>query len=263
MTKTTLFIMAGFIPGVLALTTTGCATKKYVSAQIAPVNAKIGALETAAKEQTDKEQADVSRVEAKIAATDGKVAEAAAAAARANDIATQANQLGQQNQAAIASGQSAIAANAAAVKALENAMTYSLVAKGEVTFGFNRSNLDKADQGALDALVQQARSAPRPEFELLGFTDPVGSSAYNLELSRRRAESVARYLVHQGIAVRGVHLVGLGKEAVPSDLQADVPTVDPKARDARSRKLARRVLIRIYATNGNTPGAGTPTSSQQ
>ena len=262
MSKSRLFIVTGFIPAVLVLTTTGCATKKYVSAQIAPVNAKIGVLEAAAKEQTDKEQADVSRVEAKIAATDGMVAEAEAAAERANNSAAQANQLGQQNQAAIASNGSAIAANAAAIQALEKSMNYSLMAKGVVTFGFNRSNLDKADQGTLDALVQQARSAPRAEFELLGFTDPVGTPAYNLELSRRRAESVARYLVHQGIAVRGIHLVGLGKEPVPSDLLADVPTVDPNTKDAESRRLARRVVIRIYAPAGNPPGA-TVTSSQQ
>ena len=262
MTKTRLFILTGFIPVVLALTTTGCATKKYVSAQIAPVNAKTTALETAAKEQTDKEQADVSRVEAKIAATDGKVAEAAAAAERANGSAAQANQLGQQNQAAIASNGSATAANAAAIQALEKSLNYSLVAKGVVTFGFNRSNLDKADQGTLDALVQQARSAPRAEFELLGFTDPVGTTAYNLELSRRRAESVARYLVQQGIAVRNIHVVGLGKEPVPSNLLADVPTVDPNTRDAESKRVARRVVIRIYAPADNPPG-GTVTSSQQ
>jgi len=262
MSKSRLFIGIGFIPAVLALSTTGCATKKYVSAQIAPVNAKISALEAAAKEQTEKEQADVSRVEAKIAATDGKVAEAAAAAERANNSAAQANQLGQQNQAAIASNGSAIAANASAIQALEKAMNYSLVAEGVVTFGFNSSNLDKADQGTLDGLAQQARSAPRAEFELLGFTDPVGTPAYNLELSRRRAESVARFLVHQGMAVRGIHLAGLGKEPVPSDWLADGPAVDTNARDAKSRGLARRVLLRIYAPAGNPPAA-TVTSSQQ
>jgi general secretion pathway protein A len=262
MSKSRVLIVTGIIPVVLALTTTGCATKKYVSAQIAPVNAKIRALEATAKEQSDKEQADVSRVETRIATTDGKVAEVAAAAEQANNSAAQANQLGQQNQAAIASNGSAIAANAAAIQALEKSMNYSVIAKGVVTFSFNRSNLDKADQGTLDGLVQQARSAPRAEFELLGFTDAVGGPAYNLELSRRRAESVARYLVHQGIGVRGIHLVGLGKELVPSDWLADVPTVDPNTRDVESRRVARRVVIRIYAPAGNPSGA-VVTSSQQ
>jgi outer membrane protein OmpA-like peptidoglycan-associated protein len=267
MSKSRLYIITGIFPAVLALASTACATKKYVRAQLAPVNTKIGAIETAAKEQADKEQADVVRVEAKIGATDGKVAEVAAAAERANASAAQANRLGQQNQAAIASnetaiaaGGSAIVANAAAIKDLEKATTYSLMATGEVTFGFNESNLDKAEHGRLDALVQQAHSAQRAEFELYGFTDPVGNPAYNLELSRRRAESVARYLVRAGMAVRGIHIVGFGKELVPPDLLADVQTVDPKAKDADSRRRARRVVIRIYTPNGRLPGA-TLTSS--
>jgi outer membrane protein OmpA-like peptidoglycan-associated protein len=265
MSKSRLYI----IPLVLALASTACATKKYVRAQIAPVNTKIGAIETAAKAQADKEQADVVRVEARIDATDGKVAQVAAAAERANASAVQANQLGQQNQAAIASNESAIAAtgsaivaNAAAIKDLEKATTYSLVATGEVTFGFNQSNLDKTEHGRLDALVQQTRSAQGPEFELYGYTDPVGSPAYNLELSRRRAESVARYLVRAGMGVRGIHIVGFGKEPVPSDLLSNVQAVDPNAKDPDSRRHARRVVIRIYAPNGRLPGA-TLTSSRE
>jgi len=207
MNRSRLLVATAFMPGVLALTTTGCATKKYVSAQIAPLNGMIAAFETAAKEQTGKEQADISRVEAKIAATDGKVAEATAAAERANTSAAQANQLGQQDQAAIAANRSAIAANANAIKDLEKAMKYSIVARGDVTFGFNRSNLDKTDLGALgalDALAQQARSMPRAELRI----------------------------------------------------------ADPNAIDAESRRLARRVLVRIYTPSGNPPSAPI-TSSQQ
>jgi len=100
-------------------------------------------------------------------------------------------------------------------------------------------------------------------FELFGFTDPAGTPAYNLELSRRRAESVARYLVHQGIPLRGVHLIGLGKEPVPSDLLAEVQAAGPNPTDAKSRGLARRVLVRIYAANGNPPSSAPTTSSQE
>jgi outer membrane protein OmpA-like peptidoglycan-associated protein len=88
-------------------------------------------------------------------------------------------------------------------------------------------------------------------FELLGFTDPVGSRSYNLTLSRRRAESVARYLVHQGISLRGIHIIGLGKEPVPPNLLADLQAVDPNATAADSHRLARRVLIRIYTADAS------------
>jgi len=253
MNKSRLFLITGVTPVVLALATTGCATKHYVAKQLAPVNSSVSALETKTTAQGDKEATDISRVEEKLASTDSKVAEVASAAEKANDSAAQANQLAQQNQSAIAANQSAVAANTASITTLGNAMTYSLVAKADVTFDFNKSNLGKTDEAALDSVVQQVHASNRAVVELIGFTDRVGTTEYNLALSRRRAESVERYLVHQGIALRSIHIIGLGKEPVPVGLLADVQAVDPNATDENSRRLARRVLIRIYAPNASVP----------
>jgi len=252
-------LITALTPVVLALATSGCATKKYVAAQIAPVNSKVSELETKTNDQTDKELTDISRLEEKLGSTDSQVAEVAAAAkqanagaAQANQLAQQANQLGQQNQSTIAANQAFVTAS---IATLDQAMTYSLVAKGDVTFAFNKSNLGKTDEAALDTLVQQVRSTPRVAFELIGFTDRVGGTEYNLALSRRRAESVERYLVRQGIPLRGIHIVGLGKEPIPQGLLADLQAVDPNPTKAEERRLARRVLIRIYAPNANVPAA--------
>jgi outer membrane protein OmpA-like peptidoglycan-associated protein len=250
-----LFLIACLIPVALALATSGCATKKFVSKQLAPINSKISALETKTNDQADREATDVSRLDEKLGSTDSKVAEVASAAQQANTSAAQANQLAQQNQSAIAVSQSAIAANADAIATLDKAMTYSLAAKGEITFAFNQSKLDKTDEAALDILVQQVQSSPRVVFELIGFTDRVGTREYNLALSRRRAESVERYLVRQGVALRGIHIVGLGKEPVPSGLLAEFQAVDPNATAGEARRLARRVLIRIYAPNASVPSS--------
>ena len=250
MNKSELFLTTGLIPVVLALATSGCATKKYVAAQIAPVNSKVSALESKTNEQAEKETTDISRVEEKLGSTDAKVAEVASAAQQANASAAQANQLAQQNQSAIAANQ---AADQAAITNLDKAMTYSLVAKADVTFGLNKSHLGKADEAALDTLIQQVQSTPRVVFELVGFTDRVGGTDYNLTLSRRRAESVERYLVRHGIPLRGVHIIGLGKESVPAEFLADFQAVDPNATAADARRLARRVLIRMYAPNASIP----------
>lgn len=255
MNKSRLFLITGLIPVVLTLATSGCATKHYVTAQVAPVNAKVNTLETKTNDQADKEATDVSRLEEKLNTTDHDVAQVASVAQQANTSAAQANQLGQQNQSAIAANQSAVAANTASIATLDKALTYSLVAKGDVTFASNQSKLGKADEAALDVLIQQVQSNPRAVFELIGFTDRVGSTEYNLALSRRRAESVERYLVRQGIPLRGIHIIGLGKEPVPAGLLAEVQQVDPNATDAKSRRLARRVLIRIYTPNASVPGA--------
>ncbi len=214
MNKSGLYLTCiGFIPAVVALATSGCATKAYVRAQIAPVVTNVSALDVKTNEQADREH-------------------------------TRANQLAEQDQ-------SAIAVNTASITALDKAMNYSRVTSADVTFDFNKSSLGKVDEAALDALVQQVQSTPRVVFELVGFTDRVGTAEYNLALSRRRAESVARYLVRHGIPLRGIHIVGLGKEPVPAGLFADLQAVDPTATQADAMRLARRVLIRIYAPNAS------------
>lgn len=245
------FIWIGSIPVMLALATSGCATKHYVAAQIAAVNEKVSALDGKTNEQVDKEHTDISRVEEKLGSTDAKVAEVASAAQQASVSAAQANKLAQQDQTEIATEQSAVSANAASIATLDKAISYSLVAKLNVTFDFDKSNLGETDQAALDALVQQVQSRPRVVFELLGFTDPAGTADYNLALSRRRADSVARYLVHHGIPLQGIHIIGLGKEPVPSALLVDLEAVDPNTTEADAMRLARRVLIRIYAPNAS------------
>ena len=245
-----------FLPAVLA--TFGCATKTYVRQQIAPVEAKVTAVDAKTNAQADKEATDISRVEEKLGSTDAKVAEVASTAQKANDTADRANQLAEQDQSAIKTEQSAIAANSASITVLDNAMKYSLVATAEVTFGFGKSNLGKTDETALDALVQQVQSTPRVVFELVGFTDSLGTAEYNLGLSRRRADSVARYLVRHGIPLRGIHIIGLGKEPVPAGFLGDVDAVDPNVTKADAMRLARRVRVRIYA-----PNAGAQISSLQ
>lgn len=241
-------ILTGLFPVVFALAGSACATKKYVQAQIAPVNTKLGELATKTDNEADKEQNDVSRVEEKLGSTDRKVAEVEATAQQANTTATQANQLAQQDQAGIAANQSAIAAANSSIATLDKAMTYTLVASGEVTFAFNKSALGKVDKEALNALVQQVQSKARVQFELLGFTDKVGGPAYNIALSNRRADAVARYLIEQGMQLRGVHIIGLGKEQVPAELVADVPP-------ANSNKMARRVVIKVYAADADVQAA--------
>ena len=250
MNKSRLFLTTSLISVVVVLVTSGCATKRYVTAQLATVNAKVGTLESKTDQQADKEATDVSRLEEKLGSTDSKVAEVDSAAQEANASAAQANQLAQQNQSTIVATQLAVTAS---VANMDKAIAYSRVATADVTFSFNKSNLGRIDEAALDALVQQVHATPRVEFELIGFTDRVGSTAYNLALSRRRAESVERYLVRQGIPLRGVHIIGLGKERVPAGFLADLKAADPNVTAEDAQRLARRVLIRIYAPDTSVP----------
>jgi Putative beta-barrel porin-2, OmpL-like. bbp2/OmpA family len=89
-----------------------------------------------------------------------------------------------------------------------------------VFFDFNKSDLTAAalkivDQAAADAVAGKATT-----LQVTGYTDTVGSDAYNLRLSKRRALSVQAELAKQGIPADQVAIFAKGKH----DLL--VPTAD-------------------------------------
>jgi len=77
---------------------------------------------------------------------------------------------------------------------------------------------------------------PGSELLIVGHTDSVGTDAYNLALSERRAEAAAVYLAAQGVARARLSSRGLG-ESEP---------VAPNDSDA-GRSRNRRVEVAIYA----------------
>jgi len=246
----------------LALATFGCATKKFVHQQTGAVNARVTQLETKTNQQiaalSAKEHADISRVDERITTTDSRVTEVSNMAQQAGSSAAQANQLAEANQAKIEDNAKGIAAMQTFA---ENAWNFQMIEKGDVTFAFNKATLDNEARVALDLIAQKAASMPRAVVELQGFTDKVGSKDYNLALSRRRAEAVARYLVRQNIPLRNIHMIGLGKEDPPRKLTSDLVAVDPNAGPAEIRRLARRVYVRVYAPS--TAIAGEAARQQQ
>ena len=70
----------------------------------------------------------------------------------------------------------------------------------------------------------------RSQLTVTGHTDTVGSDAYNMRLSRRRAESVAAQLEKDGIASSEIEIVAKGKR----DLL--VPTKDG-VREPQNRRV--------------------------
>jgi outer membrane protein OmpA-like peptidoglycan-associated protein len=62
----------------------------------------------------------------------------------------------------------------------------------------------------LNALVELMRNYPTLQLEISGHTDNIGTAAYNLELSQKRAESVVKYLVDKGIDSARLKAKGYG-----------------------------------------------------
>jgi len=225
---------------ILALAVTGCATKKYVRETVAPVDKRVTEVEKksadAVASLAEKTQKDISRVEERAVTADSRAAEAGRAAqaadaraAQAGQAAQSAQQLGRENQSKIGEVQRNLEG------AVQNIENYKVVSTEEVFFAFGKSSLTDEAKTKLDGVAQSVAKLNRPVIELEGWADTIGSVEGNLVLTRKRADSVQRYLVEKGIPLRRIYMVGQGK-------------VERKGRVTRQeREQMRKVIVRVLA----------------
>ena len=84
---------------------------------------------------------------------------------------------------------------------------------GYVLFASNKADVQTQYESDLKALGEFLRKNPDTYTLLLGYTDNIGLDEYNLELSKRRAESVANYLMNKlGIDEDQIVLNWYGKD---------------------------------------------------
>jgi outer membrane protein OmpA-like peptidoglycan-associated protein len=69
-----------------------------------------------------------------------------------------------------------------------------------VTFAFNSARIDTDAANVLRTQARWIRQFPEVRFKVFGHTDAVGSTTYNLNLGKRRANAVVNFLVSQGIS---------------------------------------------------------------
>lgn len=101
-----------------------------------------------------------------------------------------------------------------------------------VNFAFNSYKLDQSAMEILDQVGTIIQTHPDKKVLITGHTDSTGPAAYNMTLSKERADAVRNYLVQMGIAADRFKTVGDG-EAHPKY------TNDT----AEGRSLNRRVEI--------------------
>ena len=79
-----------------------------------------------------------------------------------------------------------------------------------VNFAFNSYALDDKAKGVLDeaAAILKGKNV---NITLEGWTDSIGSDAYNMKLSQNRASAVKAYLVEQGVPASSINAIGMGK----------------------------------------------------
>jgi len=105
-------------------------------------------------------------------------------------------------------------------------------------FDIDRADLRPEAQAELVKLARILNKYPDTNIEVDGHTDATGTEEHNMQLSMRRAESVATFLAVQNVMRDRLHAVGFGelKPIASNDT-------------AEGRQLNRRVEVAIWAND--------------
>jgi len=80
-----------------------------------------------------------------------------------------------------------------------------------VNFEFDSATLRVESYPILENVIQELKEYPDVRIEIQGFTDSIGPELYNLRLSKRRAETVKKFLVSHGIDASRIYVKGMGE----------------------------------------------------
>ncbi len=89
-------------------------------------------------------------------------------------------------------------------------LDFTVLESENIYFSHNSFNLDAAARRTLAEVTRRWRQRKDMRVVLGGFADGTGQAAYNLRLSRKRAESVARYLRWRGVPRTAIEMRHFG-----------------------------------------------------
>jgi outer membrane protein OmpA-like peptidoglycan-associated protein len=173
------------------------------------------ALSQAEQERAESERA---RMQAQASSAD---AEAARQAAERDRMQAQASSADAEAARKAADAQLAAAQSAEAKAATLQSQLSALEAKqtergmvltlGDVLFDTGQAELKPGAFSTIDRLATFMRENPERTLGVEGYTDSMGSDAYNLSLSQRRADAVRAALLARGIDGSRITTSGMGK----------------------------------------------------
>jgi outer membrane protein OmpA-like peptidoglycan-associated protein len=170
---------------IVALSATGCATKKYVRQETGTVNTRV-----------DEVQGQVEQAQTRLDTHEKQIGETSKTAQEALQRAMEAGKLA------------------------EGKLLYETVLTDEkVKFGFDTSDLSPEAKAAIDEFAAQLKAENQGVYiEIQGHTDSVGSEKYNEELGLLRAEAVRRYLSQQHqFPLHRINVISYGETAAVAD----------------------------------------------
>lgn len=226
--------------GGVTLLSFGCATKGYVREQLGPTQTRLAETGQRVDGHEAKLREHAAQIEAGTKRADGldtRLGETSQVASRASSQAEEASGLARDAKKSAES-------TAEAVRDLDTRMAsrwtnrnrFTALDTRSIFFESGRAVLNDGGMTSLIEVVKVLKEDPNAIIELTGHTDAVGAERANIQLSRDRVDAVARYLVQQGVELRRIHTVGLGKA---------VPVADNNTREGRAKN--RRVDVRLLS----------------
>lgn len=115
-------------------------------------------------------------------------------------------------------------------------------------FDFDKDNLNAGGKAVLDQFLRDVRGMKYDHIIVRGNTDRIGTEAYNMRLSVRRAETVRDYLiVTGGIAAVKLDTSGVG-ESQPDTRSTDCSNMKDRKALVNCLQPDRRVDIEVHGT---------------
>lgn len=200
----------GFLAVLIMILGPACATKKFVSGEVATVDQKVASIST-----------EVESAQKRIQEHDQKLA-------TIGELINQHDAQFKEVDGEIANVKSMIRGNLVMKETVRN---------NEAKFAFESYELTAEAKAAIDQFVQRLIQENKGVYlEIQGHTDSTGGDEVNIPLGNKRAEAVMMYLY-------STHHIPLHRMSVVS-LGSSVPVADNGTRDGRA--LNRRVEILVY-----------------
>ena len=237
------------------LMSAGCATKHFVREEI-------GKSEAAVRQEVNRIDSDLGQEKSRIgglaarvtetrSVADGATRQAEQASTLADRAASKADEAGGRASQALAKADEA---NGTASQALAKAgetdsrltrlwNSRNKLQPGDtvlILFGFDKWQLDDRAETALLDVIKELEANPDLMVQIEGYTDSVGPTPYNVQLSQRRAEAVRRFLVTKGIQLQRIQWIGLGDAR---------PAADNGTKQGREQNRRVAVTLMLPAAN--------------
>jgi outer membrane protein OmpA-like peptidoglycan-associated protein len=220
----------------------GCATKGYVRNSVEPVSAKVNQVDQKVDKETQDRTAEGQKTNQRVDENSRDIDATGEIAKTADSQAKAAMAKANQNTRDLGDLRNVVA----------NIDDYNPGDHAVVLFGLNKSTLTPQAKADLDEIASKVGNVKRYFITVEGFTDQTGSSAYNEQLSRERANQVISYLVGtHNIPVYRIHVVGLGEQKLVDN-----------GRTRKAREQSRRAEVTIYTAKPlPEASAGLPSSN--